>query len=142
MSPRPRKTEPIEVVETSPGVVSVTEEKPLDQVHTEAEIAEVKAQADVEDQSLEEFNVHIQTLVRNFVQQETAGLEQRIKDLEMLVGNPDTLQGIIGPPEPLQGPTLVGDVPDYLRDPHTSDDVPEYNSAHQDTGDGVPFYRA
>jgi hypothetical protein len=43
---------------------------------------------DQEAENIEQFNLHIKSLVALFVDQEVAELKQRITDLELLVGQP------------------------------------------------------
>jgi mRNA deadenylase 3'-5' endonuclease subunit Ccr4 len=80
----------------------------------------------------EEFNEFVKSLVQNFVQQEIAGLDERIRDLELLVG--DTLnQRAAAKPATAEEPEVVDYVPG-------GGGVPDYIPAHQG-GDGTPWYQ-
>jgi hypothetical protein len=83
-----------------------------------------------EQEELERFNQHVQQLVRNFVQQEVAGLDQRIRDLETLLEAPEGLAYSSvheqRPDNPARFPD--GDIPPF---------IPE---ERQDGLDGVEWY--
>jgi hypothetical protein len=110
--PRPKKTPGNDVV----AMADIAEE-----VEVTTESPDLN-----EDQIREEFNEHIKLLVQNFVQQEISGLEERIRDLEMLLLTPKVLSA-----EEAQSV-----VPDYRPG---ADSVEEYSPAHQG-GDGTPWY--
>jgi hypothetical protein len=77
------------------------EVKPVDAVHTEAEIAVAKAEAEreagtpfttldelLQGTSPEDFNQHVKNLVANFSQEIVQELEQRLSDVELLLQQP------------------------------------------------------
>jgi hypothetical protein len=74
----------IEVLESEGGPIFTHTPKP-DPVPKDA--FEVPAK-DQEAENIEQFNLHIKSLVALFVDQEVAELKQRITDLELLVGQP------------------------------------------------------
>jgi hypothetical protein len=102
-------------------------EKTVDQVHTETEIAAGKqeaaeAEAEQHDMSLPEY---VESLVALFFGQQVQALEQRISDLELLVGQPE-------------GAVRIYDAHDA---PLPSQYVaPDYQSATEQGG-GVPWYQ-
>jgi hypothetical protein len=119
--------------------VEVVEEQPVDQEHTGSEIEDAAAEEDAT--ALQEFNEHIQTLVQNFVQQETSGLDERIRDLEglvqVLIGKTGAAQA-----DPSAKVGVLHDIPEYVHPPLREDDyIPEYVQEHQQDGDGTPWYR-
>lgn len=73
----------------------------------------------------EEFNEFIVNLARNAAQQEIAGLEKRIRDLELLVASPVEF-------------TPIHEVP-AVPTQYEDDGIPDYSRAHQ-SGDGTPWY--
>lgn len=126
MSPRPKKDAPAAEVEV------VQSEDPTPEQVQEADdfLSEPVNQ--------EEFNQFIVNLARNAAQQEIAALEERVRDLEQIVGAsvasqaPATTDYVSVPGVVTQ---FEDDVPDYDRD-----DTPEYRAEHQ-RDDGVPWYR-
>lgn len=75
------------------------------------------------DTATEEFNEHVKSLVRLFFEQEVQGLEQRITDLETVVGRmytPDV------PQQTIEAPSYHSEIPDY-------------KPQHQG-GQGAPWY--
>lgn len=113
MSPRAKKDMEVEVAEVEEPV---TEEQQEDK--------KVFAAA------TEEFNEHVKALVQNFVQQEIAGLEERVRDLEGLVLMRIGKTGAATPDDSATPLTSVS----------TGDDVPDYVQSHQQD-DGLPWYR-
>ena len=118
---RPRKpaveATPIQVGDVQPdlpeqGVTTNTANTPTENTPTEEQQEGV-----LQDQSLEEFNEHVKSLVALFVDQKTSELQERVSDLELLVGQ------IIRPVVP------------------TSSGVPEYGGTPYQANDaGVPWY--
>lgn len=84
-----------------------------------------------EAKSLQEFNEHIQSLVKNFVQHEISGVDERLQDLDRLVS---ILIGKTG---------AVNDNPSAApyQPPEPYYEIPEYKQEHQG-GDGTPWYHA
>lgn len=83
------------------------------------------------DTATEEFNEHVKSLVRLFFEHETAELQQRIVDLELLTA--DLLSRLHHGNQQIDIPQQTVEAPSY------TSEFPEYVQEHQG-GQGAPWY--
>lgn len=106
---------------------AVVEEQPLG---VDADAVPEEDQLATEAESLQEFNEHIQSLVKHFVQQEVG---ERLEDLERIVG---VLVGKTGA-DVVDEATTPAEISSWAR--AKDDGIPDYKQEHQG-GDGIGWY--
>lgn len=84
------------------------------------------------DTATEEFNEHVKSLVRLFFEHETAELQQRIVDLELLTA--DLLSRLHHGNQQIDIPQQTVEAPSY------TSEFPEYRQEQQ-AGEGAPWYK-
>ncbi len=122
---QPQPAEKVEVVHTPEDVFPDLTENPTPEDDDQK----------VFDTATEEFNEHVKSLVRLFFEHETAELQQRVVDLELLTA--DLLSRLHHGNQQIDIPVQTANSSSY----YPGSDIPEFKQEHQG-GDGAPWYRS